>query len=64
MMVDRAQEVFLLVDHTKFEKAGQVFLCDFDSIDHIITDPAFASLEGGGDFLDETKIRLIMAEGI
>jgi DeoR family fructose operon transcriptional repressor len=63
MMVDRAQEVFLLADHTKFKKAGQVFLCDFNSVDHIITGSAFADLEGGGDFLDKTKIHLVMADG-
>jgi DeoR family fructose operon transcriptional repressor len=61
MMIDRAQEVFLLADHTKFEKAGQVFLCDLDSIDHIITGPAFTELEDGRDFLDKTD--LIVADG-
>jgi DeoR family fructose operon transcriptional repressor len=63
MMIDRAQEVFLLADHTKFEKAGQVFLCDFDSVDHIVTSPAFANIEGGGDFLNKTNVHLVMADG-
>jgi DeoR family fructose operon transcriptional repressor len=63
MMIDRAQEVFLLADHTKFEKAGQVFLCDFDSVDHIITGPAFARPEGAGEFLNKMNIHLVTAEG-
>jgi DeoR family fructose operon transcriptional repressor len=63
MMIDRAQEVFLLADHTKFEKAGQVFLCDFDSVDHIVTGPAFADLEEGRRFIDKTDIHLVMADG-
>jgi DeoR family fructose operon transcriptional repressor len=38
LMIERAQEVFLLADHTKFETAGQIFLADFSSIDNLITD--------------------------
>jgi DeoR family fructose operon transcriptional repressor len=62
MMIDRAQEVFLLADHTKFEKTGQVFLCDFDSVDHIITGPAFASLEDGRESINKTDIHLVIAD--
>jgi DeoR family fructose operon transcriptional repressor len=63
IMINRAQEVFLLADHTKFEKAGQVYLCDFDSIDHIITGPAFANIEAGRDFINKTNIHPVMADG-
>lgn len=38
LMIERAQEVFVLADHTKFEKVGQIFLSDFASVDYIITD--------------------------
>ncbi len=38
LMIERAQTVYLLADYTKFEKSGQVFLADFNSIDTIITD--------------------------
>jgi DeoR family fructose operon transcriptional repressor len=51
MMIDRAQEVFLLADHTKFEKTGNIFLCNFEAIDHLITDyvpPGFGEDLGGG----------------
>jgi DeoR/GlpR family transcriptional regulator of sugar metabolism len=61
MMVDRGQEVFLLADHTKFEKAGQVFLCDFSAIDYIITDPAFSQLEINTNFINMYNIHLIIA---
>jgi DeoR family fructose operon transcriptional repressor len=52
MMIDRAQEVFLLVDHTKFEKIGQIFICDFSSVDHIITDKPIKSSSQNMDFLN------------
>jgi DeoR/GlpR family transcriptional regulator of sugar metabolism len=38
LMIERTREVFLLADHTKFKNPGHIFLCDFDSIDHLITD--------------------------
>jgi DeoR/GlpR family transcriptional regulator of sugar metabolism len=50
MMIDRAQKVFLLADHTKFGQTGQVFICDFPAIDHIITDGPWEPQEKGLDF--------------
>lgn len=38
MMIDLAQEVFVLADHTKFQTNGPVFLSDFTKINKIITD--------------------------
>jgi DeoR family fructose operon transcriptional repressor len=57
MMIDRASEVFLLADHTKFVKAGQVFICDFPAVDHIITDKLPACSEGDMDFLRGLDIK-------
>lgn len=37
-MIQRSGEVFLLADHTKFDKNGQIFLTDIRNIHHIITD--------------------------
>jgi DeoR family fructose operon transcriptional repressor len=61
MMIDRAQKVFLLADHTKFEKVGQVFLCDFTVIDHIITDRPCGALENEPDF-SSLGIHITVAE--
>lgn len=53
LMIERSQEVFILADHTKFEKSGPVFLSHFSSINHLITDPQtapeqYAALEKAG----------------
>lgn len=58
-MVERAQEVYLLADHTKFQKAGQIFLCNVDEIDTIITDADFSMPEGLGPLLKTSGIRLL-----
>jgi DeoR family fructose operon transcriptional repressor len=56
MMIDRAQEVFLLADYTKFEKTGQVFVCDFLAVDHIITDRPVKGSGQDVDFLNSLDI--------
>jgi DeoR family fructose operon transcriptional repressor len=38
MMIDRAGQVFLLADHTKFDRTGPVYLADFSAIHHLIVD--------------------------
>ncbi len=53
LMLERSQQVFMLADHTKFERVGPVFLSEFSSVDVLITDaqtnPAhFAALEKAG----------------
>lgn len=60
MMIERAQEVYLLADHTKFEKAGQIYLCNVDEVDTIITDSEFAMPEGLEPLLEKSGIRLII----
>jgi DeoR family transcriptional regulator, fructose operon transcriptional repressor len=39
LMIERSQEVFILVDHTKFDRSGPFFLSNYSSIDYLITDP-------------------------
>ena len=56
MMIERSQEVFLLADHTKLGKQGPVFLCNFSSIKHLVTDKSPGGLEGGMDFLKDIDI--------
>ncbi|WP_291549978.1 DeoR/GlpR family DNA-binding transcription regulator [Clostridium sp. HMP27] len=60
MMIERSQEVFVLADHTKFEKAGQIFLSSFDPIDYIITDNQTDKESLG--YLDKTNVKLIFAD--
>jgi DeoR family fructose operon transcriptional repressor len=53
LMIERSHEVFILADNSKFEKAGHVFLSNFNNIDWIITDhklraDQIASLEKAG----------------
>lgn len=38
IMIEQANKVILLVDHTKFDKTSFVKLFDFENIDYIITD--------------------------
>lgn len=37
-MIDRADDVFIMIDHSKFEVQDFTQLCNFDVIDYIITD--------------------------
>lgn len=38
LMIELSKEVFILADHTKFEKDGQIYLSSLWDIHHIITD--------------------------
>lgn len=38
LMIEQADTVILLVDHTKFDKVSFVKLCNYEDIDYIITD--------------------------
>lgn len=37
-MIERAQEIYILADHTKFNKNGPIFLSSMDSVNYLITD--------------------------
>jgi DeoR family transcriptional regulator, fructose operon transcriptional repressor len=60
LMIERSQEVFILADHSKFEKAGHVYLSDFSAIHTIITDNKTPKDQLA--FLEKTSINLIIAE--
>jgi len=38
LMIEHAQEVFILADFSKLERFGPVYLSHFSSIDYLITD--------------------------
>ncbi|PKN98582.1 MAG: DeoR/GlpR transcriptional regulator [Chloroflexi bacterium HGW-Chloroflexi-4] len=38
LMIERSKEVFILADHTKFERTGPVFLSNFSAVNTLITD--------------------------
>lgn len=57
MMIARAQKTFLLADHSKLNKAGQIFLCDFEDVDYIISD--FGAIDSDIAYLKEKNIKLI-----
>jgi len=37
-VIKKSEQVFILVDHTKFDKYALMTYCDFDDIDYLITD--------------------------
>lgn len=59
MMIDRVHEVFMLVDHTKFEKSSQIFLCKMSDVQHLITDSGVDMSKL--DFLDRSNVNLVVA---
>jgi DeoR family fructose operon transcriptional repressor len=38
LMIQAADEVIVVVDHTKFDRRSLVRLCDFGDVDHLVTD--------------------------
>ncbi len=64
MMVERAQEVFLLADYTKFEKTGPIFLCNVEDVDVIISDDRFVIPPAVGALFQQSNVRLEIAERV
>ncbi len=60
VMMERAREVFLLADYTKFQKSGSIFLTGFDSVNYVITDDK-ADLSSLG-YLEKNNIKLIVSD--
>ena len=59
-MVRLGQEVFLLIDKTKFNKSGIIALCDVSDVDYIITN---ASLDAEqAEFIGKCNTKVIYAE--
>lgn len=55
-VVNKAEKVFMLVDHTKFDKHALFTYCGFDDIDCIITDKAPEKYK---KFAKEHNIKLV-----
>ncbi|MGP1489131.1 MAG: DeoR/GlpR family DNA-binding transcription regulator [Peptoanaerobacter stomatis] len=55
-IVDKAEKVFMLVDHTKFDKHSLFTYCELDDIDCIITDKAPEKYK---KFAKEHNIKLV-----
>ncbi len=60
MMIDRAQEVFILADHTKFNKNGPIFLTSAESVDYLITDNQTDTFSLTA--LSQANVQIIVAE--
>jgi DeoR family fructose operon transcriptional repressor len=60
MMIEQSTQVFILADYTKFDRPGQIFLCDFSKINYIITDSKTKTAEL--DYLKQYHIELIIAD--
>ena len=59
IMIDIAEEVILVADHTKFHKSGLAYICGFDKIDKIVTDSGIASSDI--DFFEKNNVEVIIA---
>lgn len=60
LMIERSSSVYILADHSKFEKSGQVFLSDFSQITAVITDGKTPREQAS--FLESAGVGLIFAE--
>ena len=64
-MMDKSEETYLLVDHTKFEVAGPFFLGNFNEIDCIVTDNFNYTPDGfrnySGPLTKNSGVRIITA---
>ena len=58
-MIDRARDLVVLADSTKFDRRGSLFLCGFDRIHSIITDDGIS--EGHKEMVASRAIRLRIA---
>ncbi|KON86397.1 DNA-binding protein [Sporosarcina globispora] len=59
-IVDRSSEVFLLVDHDKFDKYGLMTYCRLDKIDYLVTD--ITPSEVYQNYTEKNDIQLVIAE--
>lgn len=60
LMINRAQETFLLADRSKFEKLGQMYLCSFGSVNHIITNEGQPISGDIGKHLEQSGTKLVV----
>ncbi|BBP89801.1 hypothetical protein BsIDN1_34190 [Bacillus safensis] len=59
LVVKKGRDVFLLVDHTKFDKYAMVTYCGLDEIDYLITDDPLNTQYV--NFIEQNDIKLIVA---
>jgi DeoR family transcriptional regulator, myo-inositol catabolism operon repressor len=59
-IINRSSEVFLLVDHDKFDKYGLVTYCELDKIDYLVTDTMPSEIYQ--NHLKNIHIQLVIAE--
>ena len=60
LMIERSTEVFMLADHTKFERTGPVFLTNFSAVHFLITDQKNTSDQFS--VLQKAGIKVIQAD--
>jgi len=59
-LINRAEEIIILVDSTKFDRVGTLRLCELDQINIVITDSDIPKKYK--DLLESNNIQLIIAE--
>jgi DeoR family transcriptional regulator, fructose operon transcriptional repressor len=60
MMIERAPQIFMLADYTKFRKASQIFLCNISDVNYLITDNKVdMNLLNS---LDQTNLKVVIAQ--
>lgn len=59
-IVDRSSDVFLLIDHNKFDKYGLMTYCKLDKIDYLVTDKLPSEVYQ--DYVKKNGIQLVIAE--
>ncbi|MDF2941168.1 MAG: DeoR family transcriptional regulator [Herbinix sp.] len=60
MMIERSKDVYILADHSKFEKKGQIYLSSFHDINHIITDSK--AIKSNYSYIANYNIDVIVAQ--
>ncbi|MDM5336190.1 DeoR/GlpR family DNA-binding transcription regulator [Fictibacillus enclensis] len=60
IVVNRSSEVYLLVDHNKFDKYGLMTYCGLDEVDYIVTDRA--PEENYQEYAKQNNIQFVIAD--
>jgi DeoR family fructose operon transcriptional repressor len=60
LMIERSREVFILADHTKFDRSGPVFLANFSSVQHLIVDNQ--TTQEQASLLEKSSVKVTWAE--
>jgi DeoR family ulaG and ulaABCDEF operon transcriptional repressor len=59
-LIDRAEQVILLVDSSKFGSSSGAIVCGLDEVDVIVTDSGVTG--GVAKLIDAAKVKLIIAD--